>query len=326
MEKKIAYIILAHNDILNLKRLVEKLDYNSDFYIHLDSKCDIKGLNIKNSNVKFIENRFDIKWAGFTMVEATKELIREVLKSKENYSHVVLLSGSDYPLKNKKEIYDFFMRNQTVEFIRGYKINTCPCKKCKEKITRYWFNDLDVCKYKVLNKIIRKILFYTSYFKTKDLTIKTSDKIIEPCFGSQWWALTPKCLQYIIEYTEKYPEIDEYFKTAYAPDEIYFHTLVFNSLFAKNTIKKGTEEYSAKWKWENLHYLDSRYLGCKLHYEKQGILNRVFNKREGSTSFYNEDSIKSLINSKQIFIRKVKTGYSDKLLDYLDKNIHKKEN
>lgn len=322
MNKKIAYIILAHNDITNLERLIKKLDYESDFYIHIDSKYEIGNWNTKNLNVRYLEKRLDIKWGGFTMVEATKELIKEALKSKDSYSHIILLSGSDYPLKNKKEIHNFFMKNQGVEFIRAYKINDSNCKKCKNKVKKYWFNDLSILKSKRLNKIIRKIIFYGFYFNNKESTIKLDDKIIEPCFGSQWWALTPMCLEYISDYIDNNPEIDIYFKNSYAPDEMYFHTIVFNSIYCKNTVKRGIEPYSLKWKWENLHYLDSKNLGCELHYMKKNIFKKIFNKVEGSTSFYNEEIIDSVLNSEYLFIRKVKTGYSNKLLNWLDKNIH----
>lgn len=63
---KIAYIIGAHSDPNNLRRLVLSLG-RQDFYIHVDLKSDIepfqKGLeNVKN--VHFIKNRVKVYWGG----------------------------------------------------------------------------------------------------------------------------------------------------------------------------------------------------------------------------------------------------------------------
>ncbi|HAP7932304.1 TPA: glycosyl transferase, partial [Enterococcus faecium] len=39
---KICYLILAYNDIGNLKRLVNRLNENAVFIIHIDKKTDIE--------------------------------------------------------------------------------------------------------------------------------------------------------------------------------------------------------------------------------------------------------------------------------------------
>jgi len=74
--KKIAFLILAHNDSTHLNKLINTLDYNSDFYIHIDKKSDITEFKntITNKNVNFIDNRTDISWAGITMVDALMDL------------------------------------------------------------------------------------------------------------------------------------------------------------------------------------------------------------------------------------------------------------
>ena len=264
--KKIAYLILAHTDPIHLKRLIDTLNFKSDFYIHLDEKSDIdlflkEGL-FEGDNIRFINDRYSIRWAGFNMVLATKALIKNALQTKENYSHLVLISGLDYPLKSKIETYEFFVKNKEVEFIRAFNITKSNCKHCKDKVERYWLNDFKYFKNNKFNKIVRKLVFYLSKFKKKYSYIKVKNRKLDVCFGSQWWAITPNCARYVMEYTSNNKEIDEYFKYSFASDELYFHTIIFNSKFKTKSINKGIEPYNSHWEWSNIHYLDGSMLGC----------------------------------------------------------------
>ena len=144
--KKIAYLILAHSDPIHLKRLIKAIDINCDFYIHIDLKSDINEFKkiIKNKNVYFIENRKSISWGGFNMVIATKELMRSALLNNNNYSHLVLLSGNDYPITTKENIYNFFMKHKDKEIIRAYSIEESNCEHCYSKVEKYYFFDHEI--------------------------------------------------------------------------------------------------------------------------------------------------------------------------------------
>ncbi len=67
--KKHAYLIMAHNNFNQLKKLLELLDYEkNDIYIHIDkkSKFDKSELvkDIKKSKVYFTE-RINVKWGSY---------------------------------------------------------------------------------------------------------------------------------------------------------------------------------------------------------------------------------------------------------------------
>ena len=319
-DKKIAYLILAHQDFENLHRLINRLDYKSDFFIHIDGKINIDELIERykeRKNIYFIENRLAINWAGFNMVLATNKLIKLALQTNINYSHLVLLSGGDYPIKNKEYIYDFFMKNENVEFIRAYSLNDSNCKHCENRVIRHWFFDLNISKNALVNKIYRKILTTILIIKNKRKSVLVNNKELDIYFGSQWWALTPSCARYILNYIENNKEINYYFKDTFAPDEIYYHTIVFNSPYCKNTINKGVEKYSSKWKWNNLHYLKTDTLDCN-YKNKNNIVKRVFGKFNGSISPCTESDFEEVKNSKYLYMRKVNTIESKKLLDLID--------
>lgn len=68
---KHAYLVMAHNNIEQLIRLVRILDdERNDIYIHLDRKFKDRNLlkQIKKSNyskIEFIE-RINVNWGGFS--------------------------------------------------------------------------------------------------------------------------------------------------------------------------------------------------------------------------------------------------------------------
>lgn len=302
MDKKLAYLILAHDDPKHLKRLVNSINYKCDIYIHVDLKADIELFKkeVGNlQNVHFIDKRYKVNWSGFNMVNATKELIINALYKEQEYLHLILLSGMDYPIKPCKYIYEYFYNNNKVEFIRGFSITNQGESQDIKKIKKYWFWDFNISKNLIINKIVKKLLYYIFILKNKEIYfIDNKCAKSDVCYGSQWWGITPNCAKYIIDYIENNKNLDKYFKYSFAPDEMYFHTIIFNSHYKNNTLMKGIEDNYGYWNWSNFHHIDPSL-----------------------AKYFNEYDIKELDNSDKLFVRKVNSKHSSKLLDYIDRNI-----
>lgn len=297
--KKLAYLILAHTDEINLKRLIDSLNYNSDFYIHIDKKADIKRFDSLNKykNIYFVK-REKVNWAGFNMIKATKSLIIRALDNNglEKYSHLILLSGMDYPIKSNEYIHEYFTSNPKCQFIRAFNINESD-DNCIKQVNRYWFYDISIPYAVNLGKIIRKIVNISVGFIKRPINIKIKNKELLPCFGSQWWALTPECCKYIIDFTSINPEIDSYFRYTFSPDEKYFHTIIFNSKYDKFTTNKGLERFikGGICLMENCHIID-----------------------ESLSKYYTSKDFEYIKKSDKLFVRKVNTVNSSELLDLID--------
>ena len=72
--RRASYLILTHTDPLQLRRLINALDYEADFYIHVDLKVNMLSflvLELPNSAHYYVENRLKVFWSGFRMVRAT---------------------------------------------------------------------------------------------------------------------------------------------------------------------------------------------------------------------------------------------------------------
>lgn len=324
--EKIAYLILAHSDPEHLNKLIESIDYNSDFYIHLDNKADINKFSFinKKSNVKIISKRYDVSWAGFNMVNATKELIKSALYSKKKYNHLILLSGADYPIKSKENIYNYFINRKGKEIIRGYFIEESKCPHCYDKIQKYRIMDTLV-KNSYMNKVLKRIMNLILAPLKKKIFIEIDGIKIKPCYGSQWWAITQECANYILNLSNNNKRLDKYFKTSFAPDEMYFHTIIFNSNFASSTINGGVEDYSSRWSWNNFHYILSDSLDCCnviRNNFKNDILKLIKRKKySGSVGFLNLDNLKEIKESKYLFARKLNSNFSKELIKEIDNYI-----
>ncbi len=107
--KRICYLILAHADPKHFERLVNAINYQAKFFVHLDAKTDIENFQALSlpDGLTFIEDRVRVSWGGISMIDATLKLIEAALNCGESFTHLILLSGADYPIKKKL----FHLRN-----------------------------------------------------------------------------------------------------------------------------------------------------------------------------------------------------------------------
>ena len=117
---KHAFLIIAHNNWWQLKKLIECLDSDThDIYVHVDKKSkDFDESYFKNSvtksSLKFYRE-FEVYWGGFSQVQVEMFLFKQAYTNGYDYYHII--SGADLPLKNNEEIDSFFEKNKGKEFI-----------------------------------------------------------------------------------------------------------------------------------------------------------------------------------------------------------------
>ena len=301
--KPLAYLILAHTDPKQLFELVKSLDYEAKIFIHLDKKSDLSKFSKYDypSSAVFIQDRVRVSWAGFNMIIATLNLIKAALNDGGSYSHLVLLSGLDYPIKPITQLHEFSNYHQETEFIRFLRVEDSPEHYLKifqrHSFKNPIFPDVHVPLLSkgvtFLDKAIRKIFtLLVRPIKRKPL------EGITPCFGSQWWAITPACAQYILDFVDNNPKFVGYFKTAFGPDEYFFHTIIGNSHFLPNAT--GFQKYQGRgtFRMANLHLIHP-----SLAY------------------VYTDDDFDELQRSDKFFVRKITSSSSERLIMRIQKEI-----
>ncbi len=224
----VAHFILVHANPDQLYRLVNKLsDRDNVFFIHVDLKSNIQDfkLTLANiSNVYFIKSRVDIKWATYSMVQATVNGFKEIVTSGLNIEYVNLLSAQDYPIRSTKDFHSFLMENPGKAFMHCLDVAT-EWTEAISRIEEYHFDHWNFPgKFKIQNMV--------NFILPKR---KMPGDLI-PVGRSQWFTVSLKHIIFIINRLESTPQIVKFFRYSWAPDELIFQTLLYNSSFNEDIV------------------------------------------------------------------------------------------
>ena len=142
----INYIILVHNNPLQLIRLINTLSDNQvNFYVHVDKLVDSRPfleatINIKNVHFIIDNKREEGIWCGIGLVKATINTLNQIVKDGRK-GYCILLSGQDYPIKDNNNIKAFLSKNYGINFIETFNLPTDNWfHNGMDRINNYKFN------------------------------------------------------------------------------------------------------------------------------------------------------------------------------------------
>ena len=122
MDRRHAYLILAHKNFGQLRKLAGLLDDpRNDIYVHVDRKSAsspeewLRGA-CKYSRLSLISPRISVSWGGVSIMRTELALLKAATQA-GHYDYYHLLSGMDLPIKDQDTIHDFFDRHSGTEFI-----------------------------------------------------------------------------------------------------------------------------------------------------------------------------------------------------------------
>lgn len=242
---KIAYGILCHTDAPHICRLAQKLTEGTEnrVFIHVDLKTDIapyRALMDGLERVTLLENRFDVRWAGYTSVEATIALMRAAVEDGSCY-RFQLLQGLEYPLWTNAQIDAFYEQHRDTEFLKARNISTIHNLDEEHKYRLYWLWDQNRSPFFwCLNKfnMVLLRLKLVPHFK-KNYLLDDSGRRMDYYQGSAQWGLTMAATKMVVEFHDRNPRFNQYFHTMYSSDESYFQTVIYNSEYAGHTLCGG---------------------------------------------------------------------------------------
>ncbi len=293
------YLILAHTDPAHLARLVRRLGPQAHYVVHVDRKARLADFEtaLKGLEVAFTPQRMDIRWGGWSMVEASQQLIRTACSQgfHEDSSHFVLLSGACYPIKPVHTIREFLASTSGRQHIQWIDVRDSPEHYLKSVKGRFFLDRFPSAGGLIgkRNALLRKGSILGSHLFPKPLRNDFTYG-----FGSQWWALTPDCAKFCVDDSETTIHAANILRSSWAPDELYFHTVVANSPFSQASGGKRPYEGRGTYRTANLHLIDPS-------------LSKVFAL----------DDFDTLATVDQLFVRKVSTAVSGPLLDRIDSEL-----
>lgn len=235
-----AYLIIAHKNLNQIKKLIKLLDdkYN-DIFIHIDKQAsnEIKKFDFSKCckySKLYQYSELIINWGSYELIKCELFLMEQAHNSKNKYDYYHLISGLDLPLKNQKEIHNFFRKHKKYEFINFAKEAENP----EQLISRLKYYRLSSY-YNILPlnnslKIMRKIDNIQIYIQ-KLLRINRLKKCIHLYKGSQWFSITDDLVDAILKDKDK---IIKMYKNSYCCDEVFLQTYVMNNEKFKKRIYK----------------------------------------------------------------------------------------
>lgn len=292
---KHAFLIMAHDNLPLLKRLVKRLDHsNSNVYVHIDKKTEVPNCfeeDLKNAvrfaGVQFVP-RLKVTWGNYSLIQCELNLLRIALRDHNDYYH--LISGHDYPLVSMDYFNEFFNTNNGLEFIGFSKLGFAK-KEYQRYSVNYFFQDLAGRNQKNqiwwINKALVKFQLIIGIDKTKQY------QEIEFEAGSQWVSISHSFTEYLLNNEN---QIRKLFRYGYCCDELFVQTMFINS----------------NGRFEN-------YMGVHPQIENQQNM-RAIDWNRGNPYIFSIEDYDELIASGMLFCRKVDTD-TDKhkrLLDALD--------
>ena len=226
---KHAYLIMAHNNFYNLRKLIEALDDESnDIYIHINKR--VHDFNqeewtfiAQKSQVIFVE-RIKVEYCEYSQLLAVLMLLSTATREYHDYYH--LMSGSDLPIKSNEIINDFFCTNRGKEFIgfaKYYNTENICQKNYLVKYHRYTNKYIAFA----ANKM-RRFLIQVQKIFGYNIATRYTGTIKKGC---DWYSVTHAAAEYLIL---QEPQFRRLFEKSFCPTEFFAQTLLYNSDFRQN--------------------------------------------------------------------------------------------
>ncbi|NHE55601.1 beta-1,6-N-acetylglucosaminyltransferase [Cyclobacterium plantarum] len=243
----INYLILAHTNPLQVKKLVTALNHkNSYFYVHVDLKAKLSPFKdalreFPNLYMLPENQRETCNWGGIGIVKATFTMLKLVdQRGKKGYA--VLLSGQDYPIKSIDYIDSFFQSNEGKDFISWFSLPTTIWARGGMDRLNWYKIDLsdnrgdfvqlpsihakEFYSFDSFKKLVKSI----SRGKIKELQVllykKSFPAYLKPYGGDTWWALNTETISKILTFIQDHPDLLKYLADSLLPDEMLFQSLV----------------------------------------------------------------------------------------------------
>lgn len=311
---KIAYIILAHKNPLQVVRLIKKLNEpQHGFFIHIDKKSerfvfDLIYEELKNyPNVTYVR-RFDCRYLGRGTVQAALEGLRQAYYSEKTFDYFVNLSGQDYPIKTKNQINEKLKSNPDASYMWYLKLPHEDRHPVKGAICQR-MNRVEFWHFRYKNFYLRlpdlKLRKPTLAATVKNAPLWLISKLFLPekrklpenlvfYGGSAWWCLNRKHSAYILEFLQRNEKFSAFFDFVFNPDELFFQTILLNSEHKDEIVNDD----------------------LRLVY---------FFERNTHPKTFTTDDLPTIIKSEQFFARKFDLEKDETVLDLIDEHLTKEK-
>lgn len=281
-------MILCHRAPWQVNELAAYLaEGGDDVYIHVDGTSDIKAQIHTSERIHVVAKSVAVKWADWSIVEATMLLINALKDKGKGYRYVHLLSGQCLPAKPRRVVDEVLERAHAA----GQQFMECELLPRKKQWGRdggihrvgTWFPRWLVSKYSpwhsrwfwpYTNKWIRLRLRRPLYF------------LFRPFYGgAQWWSLTGNCVAEIAEYAARHPMLRYFFHHTFCSDELFFQTCISRTSY--HTGVTNDNRRFLKWPVDNSQSpMELEETLWPELWQSSALFGRKFSMQPGETERY----------------------------------------
>jgi glycosyltransferase involved in cell wall biosynthesis len=239
VEKKHAYLIMAHNELESLKYLLEAIDdERNDIFLHIDKKTSYVDFDeirtwVNKAGLFFVP-RINVRWGHSSFVKCELILLESATKQ-GRYHYYHFLSGIDYPLKSQDEIHAL-LQDKNLEYINYHFDGECD-DEYAYKIRYYYplmrwmgrgYHDGPGKKKAILRYITKKQWAHMYKQQQKGVDRRAKYPEIQFVKGDNWVSITDDFARFVISKKNKIMRLSTFANT---PDEFFMATLAYNSSF-----------------------------------------------------------------------------------------------
>lgn len=238
MTQNHAFLIVAHDYPEQLAEIVHLLDApNHFFFIHIDKKNANRIMNspciqdLKQQTNCNIADCVLVNWGGYSQIRATLCLLHMASNAGIKFAFYHLISGQDYPLVPPSVFDNFFQSHPDSSFM-GHHDHPFP-----QRYKLYHLNDvMNVSKFG--GRWAEKFFCMCQSVASRIHSIRKPLPMPE-YKGSNWWSLHEEMFKYLEQFLQENPAYMERFRHTSCCDEIFFHTILFNSPLRNSVVKNS---------------------------------------------------------------------------------------
>ncbi|WP_344202957.1 beta-1,6-N-acetylglucosaminyltransferase [Aeromicrobium alkaliterrae] len=251
---EIAFGVLAHQDPEMTRRLAAALA-GHPVVLHVDATTDITPFR-DIPGVRLVEDRVDVRWGGFSEVEAVLRVYRDCLEELGDApgSSIALLSGADFPVRPLEEFFAYAESVPWSEHVRAIPVlDGTPYMENKVR-RRHFYDAAPVggSGFSAKRRGATRRGLSTLLPRVKPSAFEP----LVPVWGSTWTMLSRDCLLDILPQAHD-PKVQALFRRTQTPLEMYFATLVHSHPTWSTRTEFGVEPRDGKWPSEfpNFSYI-----------------------------------------------------------------------
>ncbi|MDR0510102.1 MAG: beta-1,6-N-acetylglucosaminyltransferase [Rikenellaceae bacterium] len=213
---RIAYLITAYGQYDHLRRLLKALDAEDvHFFIHVDARSPMPQNVGDFDNVTFTPRR-RVWWGGWSHTAAILDLMRAAA----GFDYCALISGTDYPVRPDETLRRIVAGGgEFINAAEGFRSD-----KPEKRLKYYHFDGYDRRR-----RGLRELFLRGVELLLRPVAHKRRYPFERVYVGTVWSVLSGGCVRHILDYVDTHPEYVAFFRTALAPEEAFFQTIIGNS-------------------------------------------------------------------------------------------------